>query len=221
MPVIDPADPYHDLVSQLAGRYDEFATEQADIAAWYARQEADAAVAVDRAVEAVHRARSKVDRANSLVERADLEAHRLWLLLEDRTGPLGKPPDPASDAGTDSDPVRLLREVAERVEQAEQDRRARGELPGWMSPLLVIFGVVGACVGYTIGYGARWAALHVGGDIDAFAPVLRMILTAFAPLLGLVPAKLAADRAGGRLDGGHIGSVVVAGLLTVGVLLAF
>ncbi len=219
MPAADQIECYRDVIARLARRYEDFAAERDEIAAWYARQEAEATAVVDRAAAAVDRAGADAGRARSLVERVDLEAHRLWLLLEDRVGAVGKPPEPAPGSQAEGDPGRLVRDVAERLERAEQDRRARGELPGWMTPLLVVLGVAGTSAGYAAAYGARWAALRVGGDIDAFAPVLRLILTAFAPALGLVPAKLAADQARGRLDGGHIAAVVVAGLLTLGVLL--
>lgn len=211
---------YRELVAGLARRYEEYTAEREEITSWYAHEQAAADAALDRAAEAVERATAEVAQARSLVERTDLEAHRLWLRLQDRSGRPGLPPEPALAAPANTDPARLLHEVAMKLEEAQRARRERRELPGWTSPALVVFGVLGAAVGYAVAYAARSAAPQIGGDIDAFAPVLRMIVTALAPLLGLVPAKLLADRTGGQLESGQIGTVLIAGLLTVAALLA-
>lgn len=208
-------DSYRDLIVRLARRHDELAAERAGIATWHAQQQAAAQAAVDRAAEAVARAGAEVEEARSIVERADLEVHRLWRRLEDRVGQLGPPPDPSSVTGSDDDPDRWLREVDQRL---ERPARVRRELPGWVSPLLVVFGVVGTGAGYAAAQGARWAALRTGGDFGVFAPVLEQIVLLLAPFLGLLPAKVVADRTEGRLDGGRIAVVLVVGLLTLGVL---
>jgi hypothetical protein len=223
----DP-DSYRDLVAQLARRHDELAAEQAEVASWYAQQQAAAQAAVDRAAEAVARAGAEVEVARSIVERTDLEVDRVWLRLQDRVGPLGRPPEPAppdryeadryeADPAAEGagDPGHWLREADRRLERPARSVR---ELPGWVSPLLVVFGVVGTGAGYAASQGASWAALRTGGDFAVFAPVLEQIVLLLAPFLALVPAKVLADRTGGRLDGGRIGVVLVAGLLTLGVL---
>jgi hypothetical protein len=209
------ADSYRDLVARLARRHDELAAERVEIATWYAQQQSAAQAAVDRAAEAVARAGAEVEEARSVMEHTDLEAHRLWLRLEDRVGQLGKPPDPAPATDSANDPISWLQEVAERLDRPLRTRR---EPPGWVSPLLVVFGAAGTGAGYAAAHGARWAALRIGGDFAVFAPVLEQIVMLLAPFLGLVPAKLLADRTEGRLDGGRIGAVLVAGLLTLGVL---
>jgi hypothetical protein len=220
---------YDDLIQRLAQRHDELAAERAGIATWYAEQRAAAQDAVDRAAEAVAGAGAEVEEARSIVERTDLEVHRLWRRLEDRVGPLGPPPDPlpaldsspasapesAPAPGSDDDPDRWLRDVEQRL---ERPARVRRELPGWVSPLLVVFGVVGTGAGYAAAQGARWAALRIGGDFGVFAPVLEQIVLLLSPFLGLLPAKVVADRTEGRLDGGRIAAVLVVGLLTLGVL---
>jgi hypothetical protein len=208
-------DSYRDLVARLARRHDELAAERAEIATWYAQQQSAAQAAVDRAAEAVARAVAEVEEARSIVERTDLEAHRLWLRLEDRVGQIGKPPDPAPVSDSGKDPIPWLQQVAHRLDRPVRTRR---ELPGWVSPLLVVFGAVATGAGYAAAHGARWAALRIGGDLGVFAPVLEQIVMLLAPFLGLVPAKLLADRTEGRLDGGRIGVVLVAGLLTLGAL---
>jgi hypothetical protein len=214
-------DSYRDLMVRLARRHDELAAERAGIATWHGQQQAAAQAAVDRAAGAVARAGAEVEEARSIVERTDLEVHRLWRRLEDRVGQLGPPPDPSPSAlpspvaESDDDPDRWLREAEQRLDRPAQVRR---ELPGWVSPLLVVFGVVGTGAGYAAAQGARWAALRIGGDFGVFAPVLEQIVLLLAPFLGLLPAKVVADRTEGRLDGGRIAVVLVVGLLTFGVL---
>lgn len=210
-----PDERYRDLVARLDRRHAELAAERAQVTAWYEQQRAAAESAVRRAGAAVAQATAEVDQARSTVERTDLEAHRLWRLLEDRIGPLGQPPPPATVV-VDDDPADLLQAVEGRL---ERHRRAPRETPSWVSPLLVVSGVLGAGIGYAAAHGARWAALRIGGDFAVFAPVLKQIVTLLAPLAGLVPAKLLADRRHTRLDGGAVGVVLISGLLALGALL--
>lgn len=119
------------------------------------------------------------------------------------------------DAGTcTADPDEVLQAVRDRL---ARHRRRDGELPGRV--VLVVCGVLGAGLGYAAASGARWAALRIGGDFAVFAPVLKQIVTVLAPFIGLVPAKLLADRRQARLDPGAVVVVLLAGLITLGALL--
>jgi hypothetical protein len=201
---------YRELVAELARRQEEFAAERAEIDSWSAQAEAAAQAAVERAATAVADATAAVEAARSTVERIDLETHGLWREI----GQHGPPPEPAPTADPDDDPDELLEAIRNRLNRL---RRAEGDLPG--RAVLAICGIIGAGLGYAAAYGARWAALRIGGDFGVFAPVLRQIVTVLAPLLGLIPAKLLADRRQARLDPAAVITVLLAGLVTLGALL--
>lgn len=201
---------YRDLMARLARRQDALAAERAEIDSWSAQADAAAQAAVDRAAEAVAGATASVEAARSTVERIDMEAHGLWREI----GQQGPPPEPAPVADPDDDPDQVLQAVRDRLVRY---RRRDGELPGRVA--LVVCGILGAGLGYAAAYGARWAALRIGGDFAVFAPVLKQIVTVLAPFIGLVPAKLLADRRQARLDPGAVVVVLLAGLITLGALL--
>ncbi|MEV1332379.1 hypothetical protein AB0J20_22720 [Micromonospora costi] len=184
---------------------------------WYERQCAAADRAVADAEAQVRRAEAELAAASELQERVDAEAAHLWQQLRDRLGAGGRrlAGPPAPTAGVDADPVLLLARVKELLDRTRQP----GELPGSVNPLLALCGVAGAVVAYALGAGARAAGVGYGGDLAVGMPVLALVVTLFGPLMGLVPAKVLADRRHAVLGPRPITVVLVAGLVTTALLL--
>lgn len=94
-----------------------------------------------------------------------------------------------------------------------------GELPGSVNPLLALCGVAGGVLAYGLGAGARALGVGYGGDLAVGLPVLALVVTLLGPLVGLVPARVLADRRHAVLGPRPITVVLGAGLLTTVLLL--
>jgi hypothetical protein len=64
----------------------------------------------------------------------------------------------------------------------------------------------------------RWAGLTLGGDWAVSLPVLALFAMLLGPILAVVGAKRVADRRGVGLDTSAVATVLIAGLLTAGLL---
>ncbi|MGK5740754.1 hypothetical protein [Micromonospora sp. URMC 103] len=209
---------YAAQVRRLAELSARVHAQRAEARTWYERQCAAADRAVAEAEEQVRQAERDLAAARELQERVDAEAAHLWQRLRDRLGAGGRrlrgPPQPAADV--DADPVVLLGRVKELLDRAGQP----GELPGSANPLLALCGVAGAVLAYALGAGARAAGVGYGGDLAVGMPVLAFMVTLLGPLVGLVPAKVLADRRHAVLGPRPIIVVLAAGLVTTALLLA-
>ncbi|MEU6207595.1 hypothetical protein ABZ814_28900 [Micromonospora musae] len=184
---------------------------------WHERQCVAADRAVAEAEEQVEQAERELADARELQERVDAEAAHLWQLLRERLGSAGRrlTGAPAPTAGIDADPVLLLGQVRELLDRTRQP----GELPGSVNPLLAACGVAGAVLAYALGAAARAAGVGYGGDLAVGMPVLALVVTLFGPLVGLVPAKMLADRRNAVLGPRPITVVLAAGLAATVLLL--
>ncbi|MGS2617435.1 hypothetical protein ACVCAH_23355 [Micromonospora sp. LZ34] len=191
--------------------------QRAEAHAWYDQQCAAADRAVAEATEQVRRAERELVDAREAQERVDAEAAHLWHQLRDRLGPgarrLGGPPAPTP--GATGNPARLLDGVRELLNRT----RRPGDLPGSVNPLLALCGVAGATLTYALGVAARTVGERNGGDLAVGMPVLALVVTLLGPLVGLVPAKLLADRRHAVLSPRPMTVVLAAGLVTTVVLL--
>ena len=140
----------------------------------------------------------------------------LWQQVRSRLGArrLGGPPAPANGVGA-TDPVLLLAKARDLLDRAGQP----GELPGSVNPLLALCGVAGGVLAYALGAGARALGVGYGGDLAVGLPVLALVVTLLGPLVGLVPARVLADRRHAVLGPRPITVVLGAGLLTTVLLL--
>jgi hypothetical protein len=118
--------------------------------------------------------------------------------------------------GATADPVTLLAGVRDLLDRTRQP----GDLPGSVNPLLALCGVAGAVLAYALGGAARAAGDRYGGELAVGLPVLALVVTLLGPLVGLVPAKVLADRRHAVLGPRPVAVVLVAGLLTTVLLLA-
>ncbi|MFG1869768.1 hypothetical protein [Micromonospora arborensis] len=191
--------------------------QRAEAHTWHERQCAAAERAVADAAEQVQHAEEELVAAREQQERVDAEVAHLWQQVRTRLGArrLGGPPAPANGTGA-TDPVPLLARARDLLDRAGQP----GELPGSVNPLLALCGVAGAVVAYALGAGARALGVGYGGDLAVAMPVLALVVTLLGPLVGVVPARVLADRRHAVLGPRPITVVLGAGVLTTGLLLA-
>ncbi|RIV41380.1 hypothetical protein [Micromonospora radicis] len=191
--------------------------QRAEAHAWYEQQCAAADRAVAESADEVNRAERELAAARETQERVDAEVGALWQELNVRLGGGGRragtPPAPAVDAT--GDPLPLLDGVRDLLRRTRQ----RGELPGNVNPLLVLCGVGGAVLAYAVGAGARALAGRTDGELAVGLPVLALVVTLLGPVLGLIPARLIADRQHAALSPRPVLLVVAAGLTTTLLLL--
>ncbi|SIR80291.1 hypothetical protein [Micromonospora avicenniae] len=208
---------YAAQVRRLADLSARVHAQREEAQTWHERQCAAARRAVAEAEEQVAHAERELAEARQLQERVDAEAAHLWQLLRERLGAAGRrlagPPPPTS--GVDGDPVLLLGRVRELLDRTRQP----GELPGSVNPLLAACGVAGAVLAYALGAGARAAGVGYGGDLAVGMPVLALVVTLLGPLVGLVPARVLADRRNAVLGPRPITVVLAAGVVATVILL--
>ncbi|MBG6065982.1 hypothetical protein [Micromonospora ureilytica] len=190
--------------------------QRAEAHTWHERQCAAAERAVADAAEQLQNAEEELVAAREQQERVDAEVAHLWQQVRSRLGArrLGGPPAPAASDGT-TDPVLLLGRARDLLDRAGQP----GELPGSVNPLLALCGVAGGVLAYGLGAGARALGVGYGGDLAVGLPVLALVVTLLGPLVGLVPARVLADRRHAVLGPRPITVVLGAGLLTTVLLL--
>ncbi|MGC5310899.1 hypothetical protein [Micromonospora zamorensis] len=190
--------------------------QRAEAHTWYERQCAAAERAVADAAEQLQYAEEELVAAREQQERVDAEVAHLWQQVRSRLGArrLGGPPAPANGT-TATDPVPLLGKARDLLDRAGQP----GELPGSVNPLLALCGVAGAVLAYALGVGARALGVGYGGDLAVGMPVLALVVTLFGPLIGLVPARVLADRRHAMLGPRPITVVLGAGVVTTVLLL--
>ncbi|MBL6278003.1 hypothetical protein JMF97_17750 [Micromonospora fiedleri] len=186
--------------------------------AWYEQQCAAADRAVAESAEEVNRAERELAAARETQERVDAEVAVLWQELNARLGGGGRragaPPAPTPDAT--GDPLPLLEGARDLLRRTRQ----RGELPGNVNPLMLLCGLGGAVLAYALGAGARALGDRTDGELAVGLPVLALVITLLGPVLGLIPARLIADRRHATLTPRPVLLVITAGLTTTLLLLA-
>jgi|HigsolmetaAR201D_1030396.scaffolds.fasta_scaffold52990_2 hypothetical protein len=214
----EPVESYARVIRQLAELTARADAERAEADGWYERQCAAAERAVRDAEQALRRAEAEVAAAQQEVDATEAEVLHLWATLRGRLGGsgrrFGEPPVPR--AGAVGDTEALLDGVRDLLERA----RTPGELPASARPLLALFGVLGAAGAYLLGLAARAVGGRYGGDLAVGMPVLGLLVALLGPVVGLVPAKVLAERRHASLDLRAGLVVVAAGVVTTGVLFA-
>ncbi|ROT29628.1 hypothetical protein [Micromonospora sp. HM5-17] len=212
----EPVESYSRLIRQLAEVTARAAAERAEADSWYERQCAAAERAVRDAEQALRRAEAEVAAAQEEVDATETEVLHLWATLRSHLGSsgrrFGEPPVPR--AGVAGDTEALLDAARELLERA----RTPGELPGTTRPLLALFGLLGAAGAYLLGLAARALGSRYGGDLAVGMPVLGLLVALLGPVVGLVPAKVLAERRHASLDLRAGLVVVAAGIVTTGTL---
>ncbi|MEW2378170.1 hypothetical protein AB0883_18985 [Micromonospora sp. NPDC047812] len=208
---------YAAQIRRLAELSARVRVQRAEAHTWHAQQCAAAERAVADAEAELRRAERELVDAREEQERVDAEVADLWQLLRGRLGGSGRraggPPAPVP--GATGDPAPLLAGVRDLLNRTRQP----GDLPGSVNPLLALCGVAGAVLAYALGGAARAAGDRYGGELAVGLPVLALVVTLLGPLVGLVPAKVLADRRHAVLGPRPMTVVLVAGLVTTVALL--
>ncbi|MFV2115864.1 hypothetical protein ACFHW0_26495 [Micromonospora sp. LOL_025] len=208
---------YAAQIRRLAELSARVRVQRAEAHTWHAQQCAAAERAVAEAEAELRRAERDLVDAREEQERVDAEVADLWQLLRGRLGGSGRraggPPAPVP--GATGDPAPLLAGVRDLLNRTRQP----GDLPGSVNPLLALCGVAGAVLAYALGGAARAAGDRYGGELAVGLPVLALVVTLLGPLVGLVPAKVLADRRHAVLGPRPMTVVLVAGLVTTVALL--
>ncbi len=201
-------------LAELSARVHE---QREEARAWYEQQCAAADRAVAESADEVNRAERELVAAREAQERVDAEVAVLWQELNARLGGGGRragtPPAPAPDAT--GDPDSLLDGARDLLHRTRQP----GELPGSANPMLALSGVAGAVLAYALGVGARALAGRADGELAVGLPVLALVVTLLGPVMGLVPARVLADRRHAVLSPRPVLIVIAAGLATTVLLL--
>ncbi|MFI7079218.1 hypothetical protein ACIBO1_18160 [Micromonospora sp. NPDC049903] len=201
-------------LAELTARVQE---QRAEANAWYDQQCAAADRAVAESADEVNRAERELAAARESQELVDAESAVLWQELNSRLGGGGRragtPPAPALDAT--GDPMPLLDTARDLLRRTRQP----GELPNSVNPLLALCGVVGGVLAYALGASARALGGRADGELAVGLPVLALVLSLLGPVIGLVPARVIADRRHAVLSPRPVIVVVAAGLVTTLLLL--
>ena len=212
---------YRSVVRKLTNLDNEAAAHRAEARDWHDSR----AVAADNAVRAAdqriretqaawraeQRRREEVD-ARSAVLWAEF-AHKAGRAAE-RFGP--QAPQPAVPHQRDRDAADYLQEAAATAAWVP----AQGKLTGGVTLLYVVLGALGGALGVAAWSTLRWAGREAGGDWAAGLPVVALVVALLGPILAVVTAKRVAERRSMQLDPSAVATVLIAGLIAAGLVLA-
>jgi hypothetical protein len=210
---------YRGLLRRLAGLDAAAAADRAEALTWHDERVTAADDKVRRADEDVAAAELAVRDARRERERIDAEVAGLWATFVHDTGPraerFGRTPPEATV------PRQRGRDAHEYLEEAAATSRYQPParpLSGVTSAMFAAFGFLGGACGVVAHQLLRWAGRAAGGDWAVGLPVLALIVMVVGPVLAVFGAKRVADRRGVGLTASSIATVLIAGLLTAGVL---
>ena len=210
---------YRAVLSRLAGLDAEAAAHRAEATEWHDGRVAAADEAVRAAEEDVKAAAYAVRRAQREREEIDVRAAGIW---SDFVHGVGAPaerfgatlPHPAVPRQRDRDADEFLQEAAATTKYTPPPR----PLSGATTLMFAAFGFMGGAVGVAVHQILRWAGREAGGDWATGLPVLALIAMLAGPVLAVVGAKRVADRRGAALDAAAVATVLIAGLVTAGLV---
>jgi len=215
-------DSYPVLMRALADLAAGLDARRGEAEQWYEQRCAAATTALSEATERAGIARQVMVRVQREVEAVDNDACGIWRALADRLGPAaarfaGAPLPSTNPAEAGDDPGRWLERARDLLDRAGEVH----PVPRSAYPALMLFGVLGAVAATGLATAGRLAGDRYGGDLAVGLPVIALVVTLLGPFVGLGPAKLLADRRQATLDLRTSVMVLVAGLLTTGLLVVF
>jgi hypothetical protein len=211
---------YRDVLGRLTGLADEAAAHRAEAQRWYEQRCAAADAAERTAEDAVRQAQLEVRTAQRELDEVDARAAGLWSDFVHRVGPSAERfgrtvPEPVVPRQRgDRRPADYLQDVVTRLAYTEPSR----PLTNGTQVLFGVFGAIGGAVGFALATALRWGGREAGGDLAVGLPVVALIVMLTGPVLGVIGAKRVADRRGVPLDAAAVGVLLLAGLVTVGLL---
>jgi hypothetical protein len=215
-------DDYRQVMRRLAALDADAAGHREEAQQWYRERCAAADSAVADAVDAVDAAEAELVRAERATHDLNARAEHLWIEYVHHVGTAAERfgarlPEPGLPRPDDRrEPEEFLHEVEAALAETPSAR----PFTGATRMLLVFFGVAGGAVAFAASQGLRWAAREAGGDLAVGLPVLALVVMLLGPLVGLAPTKILADRRHVGLDLASVARVVVAALVTAGLLYA-
>jgi hypothetical protein len=226
MTQIQPADfetaDYRTVLRRLTTLDDEAAAMRAEASRWHDSRLEAADEAVRDADRQVAEAKRAVAQAQRAAEQVDARAAQIWSQYVHKVGPVAErfgktPPQPAiPHQRGEREPDDYLDEVAAKVEYTPKAR----PINVGVKALFALFGVVGGLVGAA----ANEALRQLGsGRTDSWQdalPVVALVVLLACPVLAVVATKRVADHRGVGLDAATVALVLIAGLVTAGVVIA-
>jgi hypothetical protein len=218
---LQPSEPvgYRAILARLTRLDADAAALRAEATGWHDER----VVAVDEAVraaeETVRAAADEVRRVQREREEIDAGAADIWSTFVHQVGPSAERfgatvPPPAVPRQREATADEFLQEAKGKIRHVAPAR----PLGSAATPLFAAFGFLGGAVGVAAHQALRWAGRTAGGDFAVALPVLALIAMLLGPVLALVAAKRTADRRGVGLDATAVGTVLVTGLVTAGLL---
>jgi len=224
---VQPADfetaDYRSVLRRLTTLDADAADLRAEARRWHDGRVAAADQAVHAADESLAGAARAAEQAQRDLERVDARALGLWAEYVHKVGPVAERYGRTMPAASiprqrgERDAEDYLEEVAAKVKYIPPKRPLNVGVKG----LFALFGLVSGVIGGLVFHALRQAAGNerTGTWRDAL-PVVALVVLLACPVLAVVAAKKVADRRQVGLDAATVATVLIAGLVTGGLVLA-
>jgi len=212
---------YRGVVRKLTNLDDDAATHRAEARSWHDSRAIEADNAVRAADQRIREAQAAVATARRELEEVDARAAGLWAEFAHQVGRVAdrfgaQAPQPTVPRQRDRRAEEYLQEAAATAAWAPAPR----PLTGAASLLYAGLGALGGAVGLAAYLLLRWAGREGGGDWAAGLPVVALVVALLGPILAVVTAKRVADRRDVQLDASAVATVLIAALISAGLVLA-
>ncbi|GAA3345811.1 hypothetical protein GCM10020358_54300 [Amorphoplanes nipponensis] len=212
---------YRGVVRKLTQLDDEAAAHRAEAHAWHDSRAREADEAVRAADERIRETQAAWRAAQRDREEVDARSAVLWAEFAHKVGRVAErfgahAPQPAVPRQRDRDADDYLKEAEATAAWKPAPRKpTRGA-----SLVYVVLGALGGAAGVAAWSTLRWAGRQAGGDWAAALPVVALVVALLGPILAVIGAKRVADRNGVQLDPSAVATVLIAGLIAAGLVLA-
>ncbi|MEV6597485.1 hypothetical protein AB0M36_11545 [Actinoplanes sp. NPDC051346] len=209
---------YRSVIRKLTNLDEEAAAHRAEARNWHDTRAREADEAVRQADRRIREAVTAVRAAQRGLEEVDARVAVLWAEFSHRAGRAADrfagAPQPAVPRQRNRDADDYLQEAATTAAWAPPAKPLKGA-----TFLYAGLGALGGAVGLAAWSLLRWAGREGGGDLAVGLPVVALIVALLGPILAVVTAKRVADRGGMPLDASAVATVLIAALVTAGVIL--